>query len=216
LFFSRASAAVEAAPAAAAAAAPSIFAKFSGLHRSQHVVLRLAALFSLDSFGGGFVIQSFAAYWFYLRFAVDPKTLGTLFFAANVFAGISALFASRLAYRIGLVNTMVVTHLPSNVLLMLIPLMPNLTLASLMLLLRFSISQMDVPTRQSYTMAVVAPEERSAASGITGVARTTGAALGAVQDAVQSKVPALGYTVTYAVGNTLLIIWGVVIVLLMK
>ena len=177
LFFSRASAAVEAAPAAAAAAAPSIFAKFSGLHRSQHVVLRLAALFSLDSFGGGFVIQSFAAYWFYLRFAVDPKTLGTLFFAANVFAGISALFASRLAYRIGLVNTMVVTHLPSNVLLMLIPLMPNLPLASLMLLLRFSISQMDVPTRQSYTMAVVAPEERSAASGITGVARTTGAAL---------------------------------------
>jgi predicted MFS family arabinose efflux permease len=162
---------------AAAAAGRSVFAKFSGLHGSQRVVLKLAALFSLDSFGGGFVIQSFAAYWFYLRFGVDPKTLGTLFFAANVFAGISALFASRLAHRIGLLNTMVVTHLPSNVLLMLIPLMPTLPLASLMLLLRFSISQMDVPTRQSYTMAVVAPAERSAASGITGVARTTGAAL---------------------------------------
>jgi hypothetical protein len=87
------------------------------------------------------------------------------------------LVASRLANRIGLVNTMVVTHLPSNVLLMLIPLMPTLPLATLMLLLRFSISQMDVPTRQSYTMAVVVPAERAAASGITGVARTTGAAL---------------------------------------
>jgi MFS family permease len=152
-------------------------ARFSGLHRSHAVVLRLAGLFALDSFGGGFVVQSFAAYWFYLRFGVDPKTLGTLFFAANVFAGLSALAASRLANRIGLVNTMVVTHLPSNVLLMLIPLMPTLPLATLVLLLRFSISQMDVPTRQSYTMAVVVPEERAAASGVTGVARTTGAAL---------------------------------------
>src|SRR5262249_19756488 len=100
-----------------------------------------------------------------------------LLLAATFFEGIRALVASRLANRIGLVNTMVATHLPSNILLMLIPLMPTLPLASLMLLLRFSISQMDVPTRQSYTIAVVAPEERSAASGITGVARTTGAAL---------------------------------------
>ncbi|HJZ75603.1 MAG TPA: MFS transporter [Vicinamibacterales bacterium] len=175
--FSRTSAAVEAASNAPSAIGQSMFARFSGLHRSQRVVLKLSALFSLDSFGGGFVIQSFAAYWFYLRFGVDPKTLGALFFAANAFAGVSALLASRLAHRIGLVNTMVVTHLPSNVLLMLIPLMPTLPLASLMLLLRFSISQMDVPTRQSYTMAVVAPDERSAASGITGVARTTGAAI---------------------------------------
>jgi len=92
-------------------------------------------------------------------------------------AGISALLASRIANRIGLINTMVLTHLPSNVLLILIPLMPTLPLAALMLLVRFSISQMDVPTRQSYVMAVVDPDERSAASGITGVARTTGAAL---------------------------------------
>jgi MFS family permease len=169
--------AVEAPRSGSGAADQSLFARFSGVGRSHAVVLKLAALFSLDSFGGGFVVQSFAAYWFYLRYGVDPKTLGTLFFAANVFAGLSALVASRLAARIGLVNTMVVTHLPSNVLLMLIPVMPNLQLATLMLLLRFSISQMDVPTRQSYTMAVVAPEERAAASGITGVARTTGAAL---------------------------------------
>ena len=176
LLFSRSSVAVE----APRAVAPSLVARFAGLHRSQSVVLRLSALFALDSFGGGFVVQSFAAYWFYLRFGVDAKTLGTLFFAANVLAGLSALAASWLAGRIGLVNTMVATHLPSNVLLMLIPLMPTFELAALVLLLRFSISQMDVPTRQSYTMAVVVPEERAAASGITGVARTAGAALSPV------------------------------------
>jgi MFS family permease len=148
-----------------------------GLAHSRGIVLKLSGLFALDSFGGGFVVQSFAAYWFYLRFGVEPRTLGAIFFWANLFAGISALLASRLASRIGLVRTMVVTHLPSNVLLILVPLMPTLSLAILVLLLRFSISQMDVPTRQSYTMAVVPAEERSAAGGFTGVARTTGAAL---------------------------------------
>ncbi|HEY3455841.1 MAG TPA: MFS transporter [Bryobacteraceae bacterium] len=112
-----------------------------------------------------------------MRFGVSPATLGIIFFGANVLAGISALLASRLASRFGLVNTMVFTHLPSNVLLILVPLMPTLSLAVLMLFLRFSISQMDVPTRQSYTMAVVRPEERSATAGITGVARTIGAAV---------------------------------------
>ena len=150
---------------------------FLGIAKSRSIILKLSGLFALDSFAGGFVVQSFAAYWFYLRFGVQPVKLGVIFFWANVFAGISALLASRLAARIGLVRTMVVTHLPSNVLLILVPLMPNLTLAVLVLLVRFSISQMDVPTRQSYTMAVVRPEERSAAGGITGVARTAGAAI---------------------------------------
>jgi len=148
-----------------------------GISHSRTLVLKLSALFALDSFAGGFVIQSFAAYWFYLRFGVNPATLGSIFFGANILAGLSALVASRLASRFGLVNTMVFTHLPSNVLLVLVPLMPTLSLAVLMLFLRFSISQMDVPTRQSYTMAVVHPDERSATAGITGVARTTGAAL---------------------------------------
>src|SRR5437016_4240170 len=148
-----------------------------GISRSRHVVAKLASLFALDSFAGGFVVQSFAAYWFYLRFGVDPGTLGVIFFWANIFAGISALLASRLASRFGLINTMVVTHLPSSILLILVPLMPDLSLAVLVLLVRFSISQMDVPTRQSYIMAVVSPEERSAAAGIAGVARTIGAAI---------------------------------------
>ena len=162
-------------------AGPSIAAKnFFGIGASRAVVLRLSGLFALDAFGGGFVVQSFAAYWFYLRFGVNPATLGGIFFGANIFGGISALAASRLASRFGLVKTMVFTHLPSNILLILVPLMPNLTLAILVLLLRFSISQMDVPTRQSYTMAIVRPEERSSAAGITGVARTTGAAIAPV------------------------------------
>jgi MFS family permease len=148
-----------------------------GIGHSRPIVLRLCGLFALDAFGGGFVVQSFAAYWFYLRFGVNPATLGGIFFGANVLAGISALLASRLAARIGLVRTMVFTHLPSNVLLILVPLMPNLQLAILVLLVRFSISQMDVPTRQSYIMSVVPPDERSAAAGVTGVARTTGAAI---------------------------------------
>jgi len=157
--------------------APGTLKTFLGLGQSRRVVARLATLFALDSFAGGFVVQSFAAYWFYLRFGVDPGTLGVIFFWANIFAGISSLLASRLASRFGLIRTMVATHLPSNILLILVPLMPNLKLAVLVLLVRFSISQMDVPTRQSYTMAVVSPEERSAAAGITGVARTTGAAI---------------------------------------
>jgi MFS family permease len=151
-----------------------------GVGASRSVVMRLAGLFALDAFGGGFVVQSFAAYWFYLRFGVSPAALGGIFFGANVLAGFSALAATRLAARFGLVKTMVYTHLPSNILLILVPLMPNVGLAITMLLLRFSISQMDVPTRQSYTMSVVRPEERSAAAGMLGVARTTGAAIAPV------------------------------------
>jgi MFS family permease len=175
--FTRLSALVEVNPARDGPVSSEGVANVFGITRSRNVVLKLSSLFALDSFAGGFVVQSFAAYWFYLRFGVEPATLGAIFFWANLFAGISALVASRLAARIGLVRTMVVTHLPSNILLILVPLMPNLSMAVLVLLLRFSISQMDVPTRQSYTMAVVPPEERSAAGGFTGVARTTGAAI---------------------------------------
>jgi MFS family permease len=148
-----------------------------GLHESRRTVLKLSLLFALDAFGGGFVIQSVISYWFHVRHGLDPAMLGTIFLFANLFAGVSALAAGWLARRIGLVNTMVFTHLPSNVLLILVPLMPNLSLAIGALLLRFSISQMDVPTRQAYTMAVVHPDERSAAAGVTAVARSVGASI---------------------------------------
>jgi MFS family permease len=164
---------------------------FLGLHGSQKIVLRLAAFFSLDAFAGGFVIQSLIALWFNQKFGVEPAVLGAIFFGANILAGISALSAAWVANKIGLINAMVFTHLPSNVLLILVPFMPSLGLAIGVLLLRFSISQMDVPTRQSYTMAVVAPDERSAASGITGVARTIGASLSPVFTGVFLSNPAL-------------------------
>jgi len=181
-----------------------------GIGRSRAVVLRLSGLFALDSFAGGFVVQSFAAYWFYLRFGVNPATLGAIFFWANVLAGISALLATRLAARFGLVRTMVFTHLPSNILLILVPLMPSLPLATLVLLARFSISQMDVPTRQSYIMAVVGPEERSAAGGITGVARTIGAALAPVFAGFLYARPAL-MSVPFFIAGALKILYDVLL-----
>lgn len=162
-----------------------------GLHRSRGVVARLAALFSLDAFAGGLVMQSLLAFWFHTRFGVPEPVLGAIFFGANLLAAVSALAAARLAARFGLINTMVFTHLPSNVLLILVPLMPTLELAVVVLLARFAISQMDVPTRQSYTMAVVEPDERSAAGGLTGIARTTGAAFSPLIAAPLLAVPGL-------------------------
>jgi MFS family permease len=151
-----------------------------GLHQSRRVVVKLSLLFALDAFGGGFVLQSVMAYWFHIRFHADLATLGGIFFGANLLAGFSGLAAAALARRFGLINTMVFSHIPSNVLLLLVPFMPTLPLAIAVLLLRFAISQMDVPTRQSYTVAVVSPDERSAAAGVTGVARTLGAAMAPV------------------------------------
>ncbi|MCE9568034.1 MAG: MFS transporter [Planctomycetes bacterium] len=151
-----------------------------GLHESRRTVFRLSMLFALDALGGGFVIQSLIAYWFYLTYKLDPAMLGTIFLFANLLAGVSALAAGWLARRIGLLNTMIFTHLPSNVLLILVPLMPDVYWAVGVLLARFSISQMDVPTRQAYTMAVVRPDERSAAAGVTGVARSVGASISPV------------------------------------
>ena len=148
-----------------------------GLHQSRKVVFKLSSLFALDAFAGALVVQSMVAYWFNVKFGVQPAVLGSIFFAANILAGISALSAAWIARRIGLINTMVYTHIPSNILLIMVPFMPTLPLAVITLLLRFSISQMDVPTRQSYTMAVVNPDERSAAMGVTSIARSVGAML---------------------------------------
>lgn len=179
--------AVEAPPRVDAPPARSRF----GLHRSRRTVFKLSALFALDAFGGGFVIQGLLAYWFHLRFGVEPAALGGIFFGANILAGVSALLADRIAARIGLIRTMVYTHIPSNILLMLVPLMPTLPVAVGLLLVRYSISQMDVPTRQSYTMAVVDPDERSAASGVTTIARSVGALVSPAISGALLAVPAL-------------------------
>jgi len=162
-----------------------------GLHRSRAVVFKLSSLFAMDAFAGALLVQSLIAYWFHVRFGVESGVLGSIFFGANIFAGISALLAIRLANRFGLINTMVFTHIPSNLLLILVPLMPTLPLAVGVLLLRFSISQMDVPTRQSYTMAVVAPDERSAAAGVTAIARSVGAAVSPALTGLLFSIPLL-------------------------
>lgn len=167
-------------PAAEVRTRPAATRSRFGLHRSRRIVLRLASLFALDAFAGGLIVQSFMAYWFHVRFGVAPGTLGGIFFGANLLAGLSALAAARIAARFGLINTMVWSHIPSNLLLILVPLMPTLPLAIIVLLIRFSISQMDVPTRQSYTMAVVAPDERSAAAGATTIVRTAAVSLSPV------------------------------------
>ena len=181
-----------------------------GLHRSKKVVLKLSSLFALDAFAGGLVIQSILAYWFHLKFGADAATLGTIFFGANLLAAASALLAVRIAARIGLIHTMVFTHIPSNILLCLVPLMPNLPLAIGVLLARFSISQMDVPTRQSYTMAVVAPDERSAAAGVTTIARSVGASLSPTLSGMFLANPLLFGLPFYAAG-TLKIIYDLLL-----
>ena len=162
-----------------------------GLHRSRTVVFKLSSLFAMDAFAGALLVQSLMAYWFHVRFGVDSGVLGSIFFGANILAGISALLAIRLAKKFGLINTMVFTHIPSNILLILVPLMPTLQLAIGLLLLRFSISQMDVPTRQSYTMAVVTPDERSAASGVTAIARSVGASVSPALTGLLFSIPML-------------------------
>jgi MFS family permease len=149
---------------------------FPSLPHSRRMVLRLSGLFSLDAFAGGLVAQALMALYFHLRFGVSLGLLAILFFDANLPSALSFLAAPALARRFGLLNTMVFTHLPSNLLLILVPLMPTFALAAALLLLRQTLSQLDVPTRQAYTMALVTPGERTAAASVTSVARSAGAA----------------------------------------
>jgi MFS family permease len=181
-----------------------------GLHKSRRVVFKLSSLFALDAFAGGLVVQSMVAYWFNDKFSVQPAMLGTIFFAANILAGVSALSAAWIAKRIGLINTMVFTHIPSNILLILVPFMPTLPLSIATLLLRFSISQMDVPTRQSYTMAVVSPDERSAAMGVTSISRSVGASLSPAITGQFLAIPAL-LGAPFVIAGSLKIIYDVLI-----
>lgn len=146
------------------------------LGRSRSVVVRLSALFSVDALAGGLVVQSLVALYLHLRFGIALAPLGLLFFAANSLSALSFLAAAPLARRFGLLNTMVFTHLPSSALLALVALMPSFPLAAGVLLLRQLLSQMDVPTRQAYTMALVAADERTAAASVTSLARSAGSA----------------------------------------
>jgi MFS family permease len=151
-----------------------------GLNKSRAVVLRLCALFMVDSFGSSLVMQGLTVYWLERRYGVNPATLGGIFFATNLVAAFSNPIAARLAERIGLVNTMVFTHIPANIFLLLFPFAPNLETAIALLIARFCLSQMDVPARTAYVMGVVEPEERSATAGLTQQAKFLGTMLGPV------------------------------------
>jgi MFS family permease len=138
---------------------------------SRRVVTRLAALFSLDSFGGGLLTDALIAYWFFRQFGIAEQELGVLFFAVHILNAVSYLLAAYLAQRFGLLNTMVFTHLPSSILLIMVPLAPSFTIAVVLFLLREALVEMDVPTRQAYVLALVQPQERTFASGITNLTR---------------------------------------------
>jgi MFS family permease len=150
------------------------------LQQSRRLVYGMAALFGMDSFGTGFLVQSLLALWLYQAFAISVTTAASILFWSSICSAISYLVAVPIAARIGLINTMVFTHLPSNILLILIPFAPDLTTAIALLLARSALSQMDVPTRSSYVMAVVTPEERPAAASVTAVPKTFAWAAGSM------------------------------------
>ena len=171
------------------------------LQKSKRLVYGLAALFGMDSFGTGFLVQSLLALWLYQRFQISVTAAATILFWSGICSAISYLIAVPIAARIGLINTMVFTHLPSNILLALVPFAPDLTTAIALLLARSALSQMDVPTRTSYVMAVVAPEERPAAASVTAVPKTFAWAAGSLIS---------GYLLTLSSFGWPLLIGGVV------
>ncbi|CAF0953254.1 unnamed protein product [Didymodactylos carnosus] len=192
------------------------FTKF-GLHRktSVTIVTKLSALFTLDAFAGGFVMQTIIVYWFHETYHIDTHLLGLMMMGVNVLAGISALAATPLVHKIGAVNTMVVTHFPSNLFLILVPLMPNQRLAVIMLLIRFCISQMDVPARQTYIATVVDADERSAAGGITNIVRSVGLSLSPLIAGYLLKDPSntLLFSLPFIISGTLKCLYDILLYL---
>ena len=170
------------------------------LSQSKRTVYGLAALFSLDAFGGGFIVQSLLALWLLQKYQLSIAVAGTIFFWTGVFSALSYLVATRIAARFGLVNTMVFTHLPSSLLLVLIPFAPSLGVAIALLLARSALSQMDVPTRSSYVMAVVAPSERAAAASLTSVPRSLAAAVSPLVAGYMLGVSSFGWPLIVAGG----------------
>jgi MFS family permease len=166
-----------------------------GLQRSRGVVRRLAALFALDAFAGGFIVQTFIVFWFGRQFGADAEQMGLVFFGVGLLQAGSSIAAGWLGARIGLLNTMVFTHLPSNVILALVPLAPTLLVAVLLILARSALSQMDVPARQAYVAALVDPAERTAAAGYTNAARhlvrPAGPALASISMGMAAGIPFL-------------------------
>jgi MFS family permease len=181
------------------------------LRKSKKHVYTLAALFSLDSFGGGFVVQSMIALWLFQKFQLSITLAGAIFFWTGVLSAFSALVAVRIARRIGLINTMVFTHLPANVFLVATPFMPTLESAVALLLLRSALSSMDVPARSSYVMAIVPPEERAAAASVTAVPRSLASAASPLLSGFLLGMSSFGWPLVVAgvlkIAYDLLLLW---------
>ncbi|HEY2862178.1 MAG TPA: MFS transporter [Casimicrobiaceae bacterium] len=179
------------------------------LLQSKRIVYLLAALFSLDAFGGGFIVQSMLALWLFEKFQLSTAVAGTIFFWTGVLTAFSYLVAVRIANRIGLINTMVFTHLPSSLLLMMMPFVPDLGWVIVLLLVRSALSQMDVPTRSSYVMAVVSPGERAAAASITSVPRSLASATSPLLAGWMLGVSSFGWPL--AIGGALKIVYDLLL-----
>jgi MFS family permease len=177
------------------------------LASSRRAVVKLAALFGMDSFAGGFIVQTFIVFWFGRKFGASPASMGLVFFVAGLLQAGSSIASGRLASRIGLLNTMVFTHLPSNVLLVLVPFMPTLGWAVAAILARYALSQMDVPARQAYVVAMVDPKERTAAAAFTNTARYVTRPFGALGAGALMERVALGSP--FVVAGALKIVYDV-------
>lgn len=175
--------------------------------KSKKIIVKLSSLFALDSFAGGFVIQSIVAFWFFTKFGVDLTTLSLIFSVAGVFTAISFFFAAKIANRIGLINTMVFTHIPSNILLILVSIAPTFYVAVSLYLARMGLSQMDVPTRQAYIVSVVEENERTAAAGITNTSRNIAQSISpSITGAI---IHSLWFSAPFVIGGLLKIVYDI-------
>jgi len=175
--------------------------------KSKQIVLKMSSLFALDSFAGGFVIQSLVAFWFFTKFGVDLTTLSIIFSVAGVLTAVSFIFAAKIADKIGLINTMVFTHIPSNILLILVAVAPTFQIALVLYLARMSLSQMDVPTRQAYIVAVVEENERTAAAGITNTSRNIAQSIS--PSITGTIIQSLWFSAPFVIGGLLKIVYDV-------
>jgi len=177
--------------------------------QTRKMVLKLSSLFSIDAFGGGFIVQTLLATWFFLRFNTNLASLSIIFSIANVITAISIVLAPVLAKRIGLLKTMVITHIPSNIFLILVPFAPSLLYAAIFLFLRQSISQMDVPTRQSYVNAIIQPEDRASTAAITNTVRTLSSS---ISPPIATSLIDLGnFVLPFVFGGSIKIVYDVAV-----
>jgi MFS family permease len=184
---------------------------FSLTPKSKNIVMRLSGLFAIDSFAGGFMIQSIVSFWFFTRFGADLTTLSYIFSISAVLTAFSYMAAAKIADRIGLINTMVFTHIPANILIIAVAFAPTISMAAVLYLLRMALSQMDVPTRQSYIVAVVREDERTASAGITNISRNVTQALSPSLTGI--LINSLSLAAPFVIGGALKIVYDVALFL---